>query len=106
MASEPVSFPPGTGAFRPAEDKRFVPGDHMSGWNVAIQNAPDGSHGRGAVPLVASHSFPSRCSLSAAKCFFVEPERARLLFFYQMRLARARPRQSHPLSHPKDIQNR
>jgi hypothetical protein len=41
MASEPVSFPPGTGAFRPAEDKRFVPGDHMSGWNVAIQNALD-----------------------------------------------------------------
>jgi hypothetical protein len=41
MASEPPSFPPGTGAFRPSEDERFDPSDHLHGWNTAIQNALD-----------------------------------------------------------------
>ncbi len=44
MASEPLetaSFPPGTGAYRPLESKGVEPGDHMTGWNHAIQNALD-----------------------------------------------------------------
>jgi hypothetical protein len=41
MAFEPPTLPPGTGAFRPNQDDRFEPGNHMSGWNIAIQNALD-----------------------------------------------------------------
>jgi hypothetical protein len=41
MSSQPPSYPPGTGVFRPAEHDRFEPGNHMSGWNIAIQNALD-----------------------------------------------------------------
>jgi hypothetical protein len=41
MASEPPILPPGTGVFRPLEDERFDPSDHMRGWSFAIQNALD-----------------------------------------------------------------
>jgi hypothetical protein len=42
MASTPEP-PPGTGIFRPGDNppERFEPGNHMSGWNIAIQNALD-----------------------------------------------------------------
>jgi hypothetical protein len=45
--SSNAELPPGTGAFRPGEPPErvapgsFEPGNHMSGWNIAIQNALD-----------------------------------------------------------------
>jgi hypothetical protein len=39
MASLPPAPPPGTGAFRPEEDERFEPQDHLAGWNRAIDRA-------------------------------------------------------------------
>jgi hypothetical protein len=39
MSSLEPPLPPGTGAFRP--DDSFNRGDHLQGWNVAIQNALD-----------------------------------------------------------------
>lgn len=41
MASEPPRFPPGIGVFRPNEDEKLEPGDHMRGWSIAVQNALD-----------------------------------------------------------------
>jgi hypothetical protein len=41
MAEQSPSFPPGTGVFRPAEDEGFNRGDHMRGWDIAVQNALD-----------------------------------------------------------------
>lgn len=32
-------FTPGTGVFRPADDPSFREGDHMAGFNLAIQDA-------------------------------------------------------------------
>jgi hypothetical protein len=40
MSSRPPLLPPGTGVFRPGDEK-FDRGDHMGGFNIAIQNALD-----------------------------------------------------------------
>jgi hypothetical protein len=43
MEFEERKLPPGTGAFRPADEQheRFKPANHMSGWNIAVQRALD-----------------------------------------------------------------
>ena len=39
MASQQPPFPPGTGVFRPNDDPGFDRGDHITGWNKAVDNA-------------------------------------------------------------------
>ena len=41
MSSREQPSPPGIGSFRPGDDDKFDPTDHMDGWNRAVQNALD-----------------------------------------------------------------
>jgi hypothetical protein len=41
MSSDFRSFPPGIGAFSPADDDKFDPTDHMGGFSRAVQSALD-----------------------------------------------------------------
>jgi hypothetical protein len=63
MPSEIPDPPPGTGSFRPEEDERFDPSDHMRGWNLAIEKALDNfgrAPGRYSADLVLSAAVDVR----------------------------------------------